>query len=263
MIKSQNTYKIISNKQVSEKFFHICIDAKSILKKIKPGQFVHVKIDDTLTPFLRRPFSIHRADSCLEILYEILGEGTKKLAKKKKGDSLDIIGPLGNNFSAPPEGTKNITIVTGGVGVAPFLALTDILKNKKYNITLLYGGRNSDYVFSLKSFLKNKCKVFISTDDGSVGVHGRVDKFFKNISFEDAFIYTCGPEPMIKEVQKFAVKNKIKGEASLEEVMACGIGACLGCATKTKDGFKLVCYDGPVFDLEKLDFNANGKCKCK
>ncbi|MBF0522193.1 MAG: dihydroorotate dehydrogenase electron transfer subunit [Candidatus Omnitrophica bacterium] len=248
----RDTFKIVSNEKLCPKFYKLCLEAKSIAQKAKPGQFVHIRVNAELEPFFRRPFSIHRANKYLEICYEVIGPGTKILAAKKPGENLDILGPLGNGFMLPPQGIKKVAIVAGGMGVAPFLALTDQLK-KKYEIILLYGGRTKDHIFSLKAYKDNGCKIYISTDDGSVGTKGRVSELFsKIIPDASTYIYTCGPKPMIKAVQDFANKHQLKGQASLEEVMACGVGVCLGCATATIHGYKTVCHDGPVFELGEV-----------
>ncbi|MDP8267047.1 MAG: dihydroorotate dehydrogenase electron transfer subunit [Candidatus Aceula meridiana] len=257
MLRNQKRYKVISNKKVCANFFRLSLNAKFLLKKIKPGQFVHLRVSDGLKPFFRRPFSVFRAQKSLEILYEVVGDGTQILSKKKRNSSIDCLGPLGTPFSMPPKGIKQVVMVAGGVGVAPFLLLTDKLKNKGYDLILLYGGRTRGHVFSFKEFQQNGCKVFVSTDDGSIGVKGRVSKLFTKINLaKPTFIYTCGPKPMMASVQAFAKKNKIKGQASLEEVMACGVGTCLGCSTKTKHGYKTVCHDGPVFDLDEVIFQG-------
>jgi len=257
MLKNQKRYKILSNKKVCEKFFCLSLSAKPLLKKIYPGQFVHLRVTEGLKPFFRRPFSVFRAQKSLEILYEVVGAGTEALSKKKKNSTIDCLGPLGTPFSMPPKKIEQIVMVAGGVGLAPFLLLTDKLKNKGYNLILLYGGRTRGHVPSFKEFRRNGCKVFISTDDGSVGVKGRVSKLLGKINLKkSSFIYTCGPKPMMASIQAFAKKNKIEGQASLEEVMACGVGTCLGCSIKTKQGYKTVCHDGPVFDLNDVIFKG-------
>ena len=256
MGKLQDIYKVISNEKLCEKFTRLRIDAKPIVEKSRPGQFIHIRINDGLEPFFRRPFSIYRAKKSLEILYEVVGSGTGALAAKKKGDTLDVLGPLGTPFGMPPKGIKQIVMVAGGVGVAPFLFLSDTIKKKDYELILLYGGRTKGHIFNIDEFKKNGCGVFQATDDGSVGVKGRVSKLFPKIDPcpETTFIYTCGPRPMMASVQDFARKHKLRARGSCEEVMACALGACLGCSIKTTQGFKTVCGDGPVFDLHELIF---------
>lgn len=144
-------------------------------------------------------------------------------------------------------------MIAGGVGVAPFLALTDVLKKKKYKLILLYGARDQEHVFSLPAFKANGCRVHVATDDGSHGAQGRVSVLFPQIDLQaSTYLYACGPKPMIKCVQDFARTHGLSGQASLEEVMACGVGVCLGCSIKTTKGFRTVCHDGPVFDLQEI-----------
>ena len=256
MRKIQNIYKIVSNAKLCPKFYRLCLEAPSLAKAIKPGQFIHIKVSDGLEPFFRRPFSVYQAKEYVEILYEAIGLGTQALASKKKGDQLDILGPLGNEFRLPPTGTKQVVMVAGGIGVAPFLILSDALKKKKYDLILLYGGRTKGHVYPMKEFKQNGVKVFVATDDGSVGVKGRVSELFSKIdaNLKTTFLYTCGPHAMMKAVQDFAKKNNLAGQAACEEVMACALGACLGCSIRTTSGYKTVCYDGPVFDLHEVIF---------
>ncbi len=255
-MKIQNIFPVVSNEKLCPKFFRLCLDAKSILKKVKPGQFVHIRVSDGLEPFFRRPFSIYRAKKYIEIFYEVVGRGTEILSQKKKGDFLDVIGPVGTPFKLPDSKVKQVVMVAGGIGVAPFLPLSDVLKKRNMELVLLYGGRTKGHVYPMKEFRDNGCKVHVSTDDGSVGVKGRVSKLFSKIKVDSTstVIYTCGPKPMMASVQNFSREHGLKGQAACEEVMACALGACLGCSVKTTEGFKTVCYDGPVFDLEKIIF---------
>lgn len=256
MAKIQGIYNIVANEKICPKFYRLSLDAPSLVKKARPGQFIHVRVSDGLQPFFRRPFSIHRAQKYLEILYEPVGIGTQILSSKKKRDPLDVLGPLGTPFRLPPPGIKHVVMIAGGIGAAPFLMFSDILKTKKYELVLLYGGRTKGHVFNMNAFQKNGCKVFVATDDGSVGVHGRVSELFSKIDFgpKTTFIYTCGPRPMMASVQGFARPRGIRGQVSCEETMACGLGACLGCSTPTEHGFKTVCCDGPTFDLDEIIF---------
>jgi dihydroorotate dehydrogenase electron transfer subunit len=258
MKKLQDTYKVVSNEKVCAKFYRLCLDAPPIVSQARPGQFIHIRINDGLEPFFRRPFSIYRAKKHVEILYEAVGRGTEALAAKAKGGLLDVLGPLGTPFTLPPKTVKHVVMIAGGVGVAPFLFLSDVLKAKGHDMTLLYGARTKGHVFKMDEFKNNGCKIFKATDDGSVGEKGRVSVLFPKIGpdAEKTFLYTCGPRPMMASVQEFARRHRIKGQASCEEVMACGLGACLGCSTKTTRGYKTVCGDGPAFDLDELIFGA-------
>lgn len=257
MDKIQDRYEIVANEKVCPKFCRLAIDARPIADRVRPGQFIHIRVTDGLEPFFRRPFSVYRAQGRIEILYEVVGKGTALLAEKQQGDKLDILGPLGNSFTMPGSAVKQVVMVAGGVGVAPFLILTDALKDKGYELTLLYGGRTRGHIFAMTAFERNGCRVHIASDDGSVGVKGRVTELLAKAPKDSSstMIYACGPKPMIAAVQAFAREHHIPGEASCEEVMACGLGACLGCAIKTARGYKTVCYDGPVFDLQDIVFD--------
>lgn len=258
MEKIQNTYKVFLNEKLSPQYWRLCFDAPELAAEVRPGQFVHIRTDeDGLQPFFRRPFSVYRAQKYVEIFYDVVGPGTKLLSLKKKGDSVDVLGPLGTPFVLPPEGIKQVVMVAGGIGVAPMLILSDILKKKKYELILLYGGRDRVHVYPMQEFKDNGVKVHISTDDGSVGVKGRVSILFDKISkdVERTFVYTCGPNPMMKAVQAFAAEHGLKGQAACEEIMACALGACLGCSIETTTGFKTVCYDGPAFNLNEVKFH--------
>lgn len=258
MEKIQNNYKVIINEKLSPQYWRMAFDAPDLIAQVKPGQFVHIRTDEQgLQPFFRRPFSVYRARKYVEIFYDAVGPGTRLLSLKKKGDTLDVLGPLGVPFQMPPETTKQVILIAGGIGIAPMLILSDVLKNKKYNFVLLFGGRDRGHVYPMQEFKDNGVKVHIATDDGSVGVKGRVSVLFDKIEKnpESTFIYTCGPNPMMKAVQAFACQHGIKAQAACEEIMACGLGACLGCSIETKNGFKTVCYDGPAFNLDEVVFH--------
>ena len=132
MPKLQNIYKIVFNEKLSPRFFRLCFDAPSIVRKIQPGQFVHIRAHDGLEPFFRRPFSVYRAQKYVEIFYEVVGPGTKILSLKKKGDPIDCLGPVGRPFDMPPAGTKQVVMIAGGIGVAPFLILSDVLCRERF-----------------------------------------------------------------------------------------------------------------------------------
>jgi len=255
MNKIQKILTVAANEKLCPRFYRLSLDAKSLIKQVKPGQFVHIRVHDGLEPFFRRPFSIYRAKKYLEVFYEPIGRGTNLMASYKKGDKIDVLGPLGNPFTLPPKGIKQVVMIAGGIGIAPFLVLSDALK-KKYELILLYGGRTKGHVYPMKEFKANGCKVYVATDDGSAGVKGRVSELFAKINADPktTYLYTCGPHAMMAAVQAFAKKNYLQGQAACEQVMACALGACLGCSIKTTKGYKTVCYDGPVFDLQEVIF---------
>lgn len=256
MKQIQNTYKVLSNTKVNPTYYRLVLDAPKLALAVKPGQFIHIKVSDGLEPLFRRPFSVYRAKGGkVEVFYEPVGRGTKLLALKAKGDRLDVLGPLGKPFTLPAKHVKQVVMVAGGIGVAPFMVLSDLLKDSKMEKILLYGGRTKAHTFSMIEFKKNGVKVFVATDDGSVGVKGRVSELFGKIDIAPTtMLYTCGPKPMMAAVCEFAARNGVQGEGSMEEVMACGLGACLGCSIPTSKGYRTVCHDGPVFGLDELVF---------
>jgi dihydroorotate dehydrogenase electron transfer subunit len=244
---------LLENKKVNGKYFKLAFRSQKLSKNIKPGQFLHVRVDQGRDPYLRRPFSYFRVSpGKVEILYEVLGRGTSILSGKKKGDALRVMGPLGNTFTENL-GKKKRILVAGGVGVPPLVFLAE-----KYPTEYLLIGTKSKAEILPKSELKKvRAKVLCSTEDGSYGTKGRVTLLLEKILMgqhpEGFFIQTCGPKPMMKAVMALAAKYGVGGEASWDESMACGVGACLGCMVKTKDGLKRACADGPVFNFEDLE----------
>jgi len=262
MASLQNIFKVTSNEKLCPRFYRLCFDGKSILKQIKPGQFVHIRTKDGLEPFFRRPFSVYRAQKSVEVFYEAVGPGTRLMSRMKKGDSIDVMGPVGTPFTLPGNQIRQVAMIAGGIGVAPFLMLSDAIVGAHRDaplpeMILLYGGRTGGHVYPMKEFKQNGVKVFVATDDGSKGVKGRVTKLFDKINTDPktTMLYTCGPKAMMAAVQDLAKKHKLQGQAACEEVMACALGACLGCSIKTTKGYRTVCYDGPVFELQEVIFD--------
>jgi len=261
----QKKVKILANQRIKDNYFKLVLADRSVAKAALPGQFIHARITADFEPLLRRPFSIHRAGKGnLEILYEVVGNGTSILSQKKTGDYLDIMGPLGNGFKIPtpylpcrPAGTLNATrciLVAGGMGVAPLIFLAEKLVKSK--ILVLIGAKTKLQILCENEFKKLGCEVKIATDDGSSGFKGYVSDLLKHflstVDRRPSTIYACGPKPMLKEIKKVCATRNIFCQASFEENIACGLGACLGCAVKTRNGFKRVCVDGPVFDIKEV-----------
>lgn len=248
--------KIISNKHLISDFYVLTLKAPKIVEHSRPGQFVNVLVSNETNPLLRRPFSIYDAyknNGKLKILYCVKGKGTKILKTLVKGENLDITGPHGNGFHVH-EDHKNILLVGGGFGTAPLSYLAK--ENKDKNIFAAIGGRTKDLILCEKDFDKYGAKVFINTDDGSLGEKGLVTKSVEQISKKEKIdeIFVCGPLPMMKAVADLAKQFKVPCQVSMEEKMACGIGVCFGCACKTKEGYKTVCSNGPVFQSSDLDW---------
>jgi len=250
--------KIISNRKVTGNYWQCELSAAAIAQHASAGQFINIKVSDSLEPLLRRPLSIHAASGLnLKVFYEVLGGGTRILSERKPGEYLDIIGPLGNGFSiSPAESAKSrqAILVAGGMGVAPLVFLAK--KIKKGSLVIL-GAKTKSQILCEQEFKGAGCRLEIATDDGSRGFKGRVTGLLEKILRRNKNsgrleLFACGPALMLKTVAQLAEKNKIKAQLSLEAHMACGLGACLGCVVNTKSGFKRVCVDGPVFTAEEL-----------
>lgn len=248
-----------------------------IAQQAYPGQFADIRLSDNFEPLLRRPFSIHkvmgkgRRPWAIEILYEVVGKGSAVLSRKKAGEYLDVIGPLGNGFDCNSQFAKShlAILVAGGMGVAPLVFLAEKLterktrKQTKRKTIVLIGAKTKKMLICEKEFKNLGCEVKISTDDGSSGFKGTVTELLKyqqsTVNSELLTIYACGPRPMLKEISRISAAYNIPAEISLEEHMACGIGACLGCVVNTKSGFKRVCKEGPVFDADEIIWQWKGE----
>lgn len=247
------TVTILDNKKVNGKYFKLTFRSPKLSAGVRPGQFLQVRVADGQDPFLRRPFSYFRAQAGrIEVLYEVLGRGTAILSGKKKGESLKIMGPLGNGF-ASKVGNKKRVLVAGGVGVPPLVFLAE-----KYPVKyLLIGTRSKAEVLPKAELGKVRARILYSTEDGSFGTKGLVTGLLEKVIKEEDptgfFIQTCGPKRMMRAVMAVAAKYGIDGEASWDEAMACGVGACLGCMVETKGGLKRACADGPVFSFKELE----------
>ncbi|MBN3041119.1 MAG: dihydroorotate dehydrogenase electron transfer subunit [Candidatus Omnitrophica bacterium] len=233
------------------------IESPYLAKNSSPGNFIHIKIKPVI---LRRPFSIHRVEgNSIFVLFKKKGRGTSELASIKKGEVLDVIGPLGRGFNLSlerkPSVHKNI-ILAGGIGVAPLVFLAEKL-GKQQTIVLL-GAKDKKGILCEKDFKKLGCKVHIATEDGSKGFKGTVLDLLKSILRDTKYemrttIYACGPKPMLYAVHKAIKKyQNTSCQVSFEQFMGCGLGFCCGCVIKTKTGYKKVCKDGPVFDVRDI-----------
>lgn len=223
------------------------------LPEIYPGQFVQVEIKNSPNTFLRRPISINFIDkdaNQIWLLVRRAGEGTAHLLEAKCGDEINLLLPLGNGFSLQLTPSAKVLLIGGGVGVAPLLYYGKWLKEKGINPSYLVGARSANDLLEV-DMMKAYGDVYISTDDGSLGEKGVVTQnSVLNQSWD--FIACCGPMPMMKAVARVAKEKNIDCEVSLENMMACGLGACLCCVEKTVKGNVCVCTEGPVFNINQL-----------
>lgn len=256
MKKRIEDLSVIENQRLNKEFFVLRLRSQYRFSEIFPGQFAEVRIDGSPTTFLRRPISIYDIDykeNEIFLLIKIAGDGTRQLSLLQQGDTLNLVYPLGNYFSKPP-GSK-ILLIGGGTGVAPMLILGRFLK-EKYAIKpqFLLGYRSSDLIIEQKKF-ESIGNVYITTEDGSSGHKGYVidHPLLHDESPGFDMIYTCGPEVMMKAVAAYADHKNIECEVSLENLMGCGIGACLCCIVDTVDkGNVNTCTDGPIFNASQL-----------
>jgi dihydroorotate dehydrogenase electron transfer subunit len=281
---------VVFNRRISAAYRHLGIVAPGFPRAFGPGQFVMVRPSFSVDPFLPRALSIYRiapsADSAgptVEILYKVLGKGTQCLSRMEAGQEAEILGPLGNNFTVR-ENVEAAVLVAGGIGVPPIAALARHTRNPQSAIrkcVVFLGGKTSEDILCVKDFEAAGATVHITTEDGSMGARGLITDLL--VSFLEScddraarqsgnqegpnrpiaqspnrlHIFTCGPPGMLAAVSRLAQTYGVACQTSVEANMACGFGACMGCAIEARsDGFgpnyKLVCKDGPVFDSREL-----------
>ena len=253
--------KITSVEHPGEGYVLLKLTDSEELPKIHAGQFVEIKVEHSPATFLRRPISVNFVDRSrneLWLLIQVVGEGTRQLAHLKAGDTLDVLFPLGNGFTAGEAG-EQVLLIGGGVGIAPLLEYAKQLNQVGAVPYLLLGGRSSCNLLQIPLF-EQYGQVFVTTEDGTMGEKGFVTNHtvltrLKETSIAEKRslrISCCGPKPMMIAVARWAKANDVKCEVSLENMMACGLGACLCCVEKTVKGNVCVCTEGPVFDINEL-----------
>ncbi len=282
----QGKVRILVNEEVGPSCFRMALEAPQVASEARAGQFLHVRVAAGYSPLLRRPFSVHRISGKLkveslklqniEILYEVVGKGTKTLAEKQVGEELDILGPLGNGFNLPG-GLETAILIAGGIGVAPLLALAEEIvqsskpKVQSRKVDVIIGAKTKKLVLCEEGFKELGCQVRVATEDGSVGYSGTaVDLFKESLStfnfgvpteWVASTVYACGPEIMLKKIAEMTYERDIPAQLSLEGRLGCGVGACLGCAIKVKNSkgkgegdfsYKRICKDGPVFEANEV-----------
>ncbi len=226
---------------------------------ILPGNFAELRVDHHPEVFLRRPFSYLDFDEdggMISFFVKAIGKGTHKLGELKEGDMVNVIHPLGNSFSLPEN--SRVLITGGGSGIAPFLLLSRELKKRNNEVIILTGGRSAEDILFTREF-ETYGSVYCTTEDGSLGEKGLLTQhsLFSRGNFNFDMIYTCGPEGMMKAVAGIASERGTECEASLENLMGCGFGACLCCIQDTTRGNLCVCTEGPVFNIKELKWQTS------
>jgi dihydroorotate dehydrogenase electron transfer subunit len=246
--------EVVANDRVAEGVGLLTLTGTRIASSVRPGQFVHLRISQTADFILRRPFSVHRASGeRLEILYQVLGRGTRELSEKRPRDVMDAIGPLGHGWDVPGE-AAHVLLVAGGLGAAPLGMLAEELASRGVAVTVALGAPTADRLMARDLFEGAARRVEVATDDGSVGERGLVTAVSARLIAEDrpSLVCACGPEAMSRAVAAQAAAAGVACQVSLERLMGCGIGACLSCVVSTTRGRVRACVDGPVFDAGEV-----------
>ena len=246
--------QVKSVERIHQRYVLIRLTDDKPLPDMLPGQFVEIRIDGSSTTFLRRPISINFVDRSLNELWLLVaevGDGTRWLSTLQPGSILNCLLPLGNGFTMPQQTADKVLLVGGGVGVAPLLYMGAEMQRQGCEPTFLLGARSAGDLLMLDNF-KRYGRVYVTTEDGSEGEKGFVTNHSLLQKEQFTRIATCGPTPMMKAVAAYARQVGVECEASLENLMACGLGACLCCVEKTTEGNLCVCKEGPVFNVRKL-----------
>ncbi|MBD3373858.1 hypothetical protein GF406_02385 [candidate division KSB1 bacterium] len=253
---------VIACNKVAKETFCLTLKSDLIAKHARAGQFVNVSVPREADILWRRPFSIHRVDpqkSTFDLLFSVVGKGTHILSQLAPPMTLDVLGPLGNHFEYPNDKNR-LLIVAGGLGVAPFFKVLQEVAHRDLTIDFVYGVSSADY-FCFLSEITSYCNLILATDDGSKGVKGTVINALETLSHiqkDDTRVLVCGPNPMLRAVQTYCQQHQLDAFVSVENTMACGFGACMGCPVPMKNPpnegkqYYLACKDGPVFDMSEI-----------
>lgn len=249
----QTLAEVIDRRIISDQIYLITFRSKELTTEARPGQFVNIRISEGCYPYLRRPFSYCDIEGDeFKILFSVYGMGTKIIAQSNIGDKFDIIGPLGNGFNINGN-FETAVFIAGGIGVAPFAFLKRTL-SRNIKVVSYVGARTKELVSTYG--LDN---VLISTDDGSLGKKGTVVELFREDLLAGKYsdrikIFGCGPTPMLKALKLLCNEFNLECEVSTESAMACGFGICQGCPIELADssGYKLICKDGPIFNINEI-----------
>ena len=264
----QTVAEVLYNREISHRYYKMGIATEEIASLIKPGEFLMLRAwhGDGTDPLLNRPFGVYRViDNGIgvEILYKVVGRGTRIMSSLRQGDEVSLLGPLGKGF--PVSGDwKDVVMVSGGVGIAPFLHLVEWFKDMDGyhpSMVLYHGGRDRDDMVCIDDFKTLNVDVRLSTETGEVGVKGVITRYLEDeLSkgvISPSVIYACGPKGMLKDIAGISMSRDISCYVSIDRVMGCGIGTCLGCVVKGRDDggnehYLRVCKEGPVFDVRDI-----------
>lgn len=260
LFPQEKKVEVLSNRHIKASYYKLIFKTPFSFSEVTPGQFINIRVKDTFSPLLRRPFSISNILSKrVEIIYKVVGQGTNLLSEVKKGDCLSILGPIGKGFSISKEVKEHI-LIGGGIGVSPlvFLArkIAKITKNKSC-LSVFLGFKTADEIICQDEFVGENMVLHVATEDGKSGykglVHHLAEDYLKKLSsFSGLNIYACGPLKMLKSVADLSFNYAISSQVSMEEIIGCGVGVCRGCVVKGKTRYLRVCQEGPVFDAKEI-----------
>jgi dihydroorotate dehydrogenase electron transfer subunit len=257
---------LLSVERLGERLFRLKIYSPVLSRKALPGNFCHLRVSQGYSPLLRRAFSFHQAEKerhSFDLLFKVVGPGTRLLSQKNPGDEIDLLAPLGNSFTLPRKGEKAV-LIAGGMGIAPLYYLLNYLLKRKFSpekIVLFYGVKTKDKLVLLEELSSPGIRLHLAAEDGKMGYKGILtDLLFqelreKRLESKKSKFYACGPNPMLEKISGLSKKFNLSCQISLENHMPCGMGACFGCVIKTVKGYKRVCKDGPVFDAREVIFD--------
>lgn len=247
---------LLENPELLCKDHILCrIDAGDIVTA--PGQFVNVRVGESMDPLLRRPFSVHNQEgNVIELVIQVLGKGTRWLRDYAKPGNIDLLLPLGKGFSLPEK--SSALLVGGGVGNAPLYYLARALRERGTSVTYLYGSRTKECMFLRDRYKQIADNYHEATDDGSCGEKGRITGLAEKVIEKNSFthVFTCGPTPMMRTLAEMVKNSGIHIEVSVENYFGCGVGLCSGCTVETVHGNRRACIDGPVFDGKEINWDA-------
>jgi dihydroorotate dehydrogenase electron transfer subunit len=271
MAKHQEDTTVLDHQEVAERTFRMQLRSERIALAARAGQFLMLEVHKGTDPLLKRPFSFHRIvpeEGLIEILYRVVGQGTWRLSQCSPGTRLNILGPLGNGFTLPATESRSIVLIAGGIGIAPLHELmvqltANLPGTSGKTIHLFYGARTAAELIPTEPYRRMGITVHCSTDDGSFGYQGTITRLFEYMTQREHrqpnLLYACGPLAMLYHVARWSLAHQAPSQLSLESLMACGIGACLGCAAPaphpgdpTIDNYLHVCKDGPIFEAGSI-----------
>lgn len=248
---------VVHQEDLGAGVYYLVLEAPAAAAAAVPGQFLHVRVGEGYDPLLRRPFSLHEVDrlsGTVGLLYKVRGRGTAWLSARRPGDLLDVLGPLGSGFPPPP-GTGSCVLVGGGLGTAPLFFLAAELRRKGWKIVFLAGAASAAGLYRLEVLETLGLELAVATEDGSRGYRGLVTELLAAYLRQrgaPAALYACGPWEMLCRAAKLGKDHGIPTFVSLEQIMGCGTGLCLGCAVPVRGGYARACTEGPVMPAEKV-----------